>query len=786
MKVSINWLKELIPFKEDAHTLEALFSTKSQEVESVEKLVDAKGLVTGYVKTCNPHPDADKLSVCQVDIKTEILQIICGAPNVKAGQYVIVAVNGAVLPGNFKIKKTTIRGIESNGMICSLDELGIEHKYHQETGIHEINHEVPLGEDALKILSLDDEILTLDLTPNRADLLSMQGVAYDTGAMLDVPFEIIQPVVKESNLKNPMKISTTTEACLSYYSRVIDDLVIKESPQWMRARLIAAGVRPINNVVDITNYVMLETGQPLHAFDYDLLASDEIIVRLANKNEKFTTLDDKERTLLSEDIVITNGKKAVALGGVMGGAETEVYKETKSILLESAVFNPKNIRLTSSRLDLRSESSTRFERKVNPINTRFALERATELFTKYASGNPRKGIAYFDHSEKTPLMIELSLETINRVLGSNHTVESIKDLLRRLALNYKLKETTFIIEKPSRRQDFENYQDIIEEIGRLAGYDTLPNTLPVTVSLGRLTPYQKFKRTTRTALTNLGLTEVITYSLSNEDTLFDFVRMLNLNPVKLANPMIEHRKSLILTPINGLLEVISYNVARKQHDAHIYEISKRYTKEKETEVLAIAMHGQFQDYGWQPSKPTDFYTLKGIAQALFNRINLLDVRYEKTTINNYHPHQTALIIKEDTVIGHIGKIHPQQASSRDLKDVYVLEIELEAIYKLTQDKIMYESIQKYPSISRDIAIVCKNSLPAQTIIDSIKAIAKARLSNVKIFDVYEGEHVKEDEKSIALRMIFEDKQKTLETKEIDDLVNKIIKTLEKDHQATLR
>ncbi len=786
MKVSLNWLKDYIKIKESRETLAELMSLHSQEVEYTQQLVKAKGLVIGYTKSCKPHPDADKLSVCEVDVKTETLTIVCGAPNVAAGQHVIVAKNGAVLPGGFEIKQTTIRGVESNGMICSLDELGIEHKFHNEEGIHVIEGDVTMGDDALKALFLDDEVIALDLTPNRMDLLSMHGVAYDFAAILDRDITIPEVTIAYEKTKNSMTITTETELCESYYGSVIENLEIKPSPLWMKARLIAAGIRPINNVVDITNYVMLETGQPLHAFDYDLLDSEQIVVRTAKKGETFVTLDDKKRLLEEGDILITNGKEPVALGGVMGGAKTEVHGKTTRILLESAVFNPTQIRLTSSRLDLRSESSMRFERRVDVGRTRYALDRATELLIKYANATVRKDVAYFDHTDQSEKIIEIALERINRVLGSDYSTEHVARVLTRLRFDFKEKHGVFYVKKPTRRPDFESYQDLIEEIGRISGYDALPATLPSTVSQGELSPLQRFRRHVRQALTGLGLDEVMTYNLVSKDDVLTYVKEKTLKPIRIKHPMSDKRNVLRLSAINGLLDVVSHNRARQADAVHVFELGKSYQKSGERELLTLAMNGPYQSRKWQETPETSFFTLKGVLEALADFLGVQGLEYEQTSLENYHPHQTAIVTLKGETLGIIGKIHPQNTKRLDLDDVYVLEFDLMKLFEVSQTEFAYETISKLPSVSRDIAIVCDKSIPVKMLMATIKKQNIEIFKSVDVFDVYEGEHVGANQKSLGLRMVFADSTRTLKTEEIDQATNKIIKALEEKHQATLR
>jgi phenylalanyl-tRNA synthetase beta chain len=787
MKVSMNWLKELVDVDVDVSKLSSLFNLHSAEVEEYYDLVEATNLVVGHVVSKEKHPDADKLSVCQVDIGGEISQIVCGAPNVDQGQNVIVSLPGAVLPGGFKIKKSVIRDVESNGMICSLGELGIDKKYHNEDGIHVISGECKPGESALEALALDDQVMALDLTPNRADLLSVLGVAYDTAALLGKKVVNRDIKVEEIDTVNECKIELDTEFCMSYYARVIEDIEIKESPKWMQSRLIAAGMRPISNVVDITNYVMLETGQPLHAFDYDALETGKIVVRMAKDKEELMTLDDQKRVLSSDDIVITNGEKAVALGGVMGGLETEITSGSKRILLESAVFDPYHIRKTSNRLDLRSEASTRFERKVDPKRTILALEMATELFSTYASGKVLKGISKVDNIDYTPLVIEVGLAKINKVLGSDFDLDTVSDALSRLDFQYEVQEDTYVITAPTRRQDIETYQDIVEEVGRIIGYDKLPTTLPSTISQGRLNPMQVFKRKVQTILTGLGLDETITYSLVDEKHVFDFTKEES-ELVRLLMPMSSEKNVLCKTPINGLLDVIKYNVARKNSDLALFEIGKRYDKDKETILLSGAFSGIMSSTLWQGKKEVvDFYTVKGVLDSLFNEIGLGHLEYlVNTDYPNLHPGQSAYIKDRTGVIGFVGKVHPEYAKNNDLKEVYVFELDLEQAYSLRRTFKKVKEINKFPSIYRDIAIVLEKEVLASTVVEVIKKAGKRMLSDVSIFDLYVGENVEAHQKSLALRLEFSDPVKTLDSKEVEERVGSILKALEQELNASLR
>jgi len=787
MKISMNWLNELVDVDVTIEELSALYNKHSAEVEEFYKLVEATNVVVGHVDSIEKHPDADKLSVCQVNIGTKVSQIVCGAPNVDKGQNVIVALPGAVLPGGFKIKESTIRGIDSNGMICSLGELGIDKKYFNEDGIHVLPKTAVVGTDPIKELYFDDEVMVLDLTPNRADLLSVLGAAYDTAALLDKELILKEYIVSEEPEKNTLKIELDTDNCPAYTARVIKNIEINESPKWMQARLIAAGMRPINNVVDITNYVMLETGQPLHAFDYDLLNTDIIKVRMAHEKETIITLDEKQRVLTSSDIVITDGEKVVALGGVMGGFDTEVVPTTTAILLESAVFNPVSIRKTSNRLDLRSEASTRFERKVDPARTKLALEMATCLFIEYASGKVLSGISEEFNIDLTEKQIPVTLEKINRVLGSSLSIDEVSNIFDRLNFEYKLDDTTFNMSAPTRRQDLVTYQDIVEEVGRMIGYDNLPSTLPTTISIGKLSEEQTVRRKIKNTLNGLGLDEAVTYSLVSEETANDF-DIKGLKPVALSKPMSNDRSVLSLTPLTSLIEVVKYNNARKINDVAVFTVGKEYQDGKESLLLAGAITGEYSNVMWQGKREVaDFFILKGIITSLLNELSLGHLDFVKTDkYNNLHPGQSAQIVDRTGTVGFIGKLHPEYAKNNDLKDVYVFELELDKIIQLRRPLKKVKDINKFPIMQRDIAVIVNKDVQASEIINVIKKVGKRMLLSANVFDLYLGENIGLDNKSLAIRMEFSDLKRTLEAKEVDERVNEILGILDKKLGAKLR
>lgn len=787
MKVSINWLKEYVDVPVTSQELVNKFNLMSSEVAELNKLVDATGLTIGYVETCEIHPNADKLHVCQVNVGKETLQIICGAPNVDKGQKVIVALDGAILPGNFKIKKAKIRGIESNGMICALDELGIDKKYHQETGIHVLNEDAPIGEDPLKYMHLDDEVFELDLTPNRGDLLSILGVAYDTKALLNTTLHIEEPDYQESSEKNPVEVFTETKGCPSYYAVVIKNIEIKESPYWLKARLIASGVRPINNVVDITNYVMLEYGQPLHAFDFDKIETKRIVVRNALENETLITLDGKTRELVKEDIVITDGVKPIALAGVMGGLDTEVSSSTTSILLESATFDSISVRKTSKRLDLRSEASMRFERGLDPQKTLLTAKRATTLFQSLANGEVCKKPSFFDTYDMKKKTLDIPLDKVRSIVGYPFTQEDIKSVFDRLSFDYQNYSEGVRVVIPSRRPDLKTVQDFVEEIVRIFGYQNIPLTTPNTPTTGQLTLKQSLRRKAKSILNYFGLDEIISYSLVSSEKAKQF-DLSNEELISLMHPMTEERSTLRHSLLPSLLDVVVYNASRKQDNMQVFELGKVYFKE-EKEYLSGVLSGLYQPSLWQGKKEVvDFFLVKGILLSLIEQLGYqtVEVRKPESDIHFLHPGISAEIYVQNQKIGYVGKLHPEVEHAYGLNQTFVYEIDFTTLVGLSQKDRKFKAIAKYPSVTRDMALVVEGNQSAEEILQVVKQAGKKMLESVEIFDLYEGNQLEQGKKSIALKLIFQDYEKTLETEEVDQIFNRIVKALTEKCQATLR
>ena len=793
MKVSKNWLSDYLDLsKYSDNELFDQINAHINEIESYEKMVNATELTVGYVLECVPHPDSDHLHVCQVEVKPgDVKQIVCGAPNVDKGEYVIVANVGAVLPGDFKIKASKIRGVESNGMLCSLQELGIEEKYVPEAyknGIYNFKEgTVKVGDDPLKALGLDDTVIDLELTSNRSDLLSIEGVAYDLGAVLSQKVVEKKPSFKEEKEANPMKVEIATDKCYKYLMRYLTNVTIKESPMWMKARLVASGVRPINNVVDITNYVLMELGQPLHSFDADKLGN-KVVVRLAKNGEKLVTLDEQERELKDTDIVITDGENPVCLGGVMGGLSTEVTNETKNIALEAAYFDPLAVRKASSRLNLKSESSIRFERKIDYDRVERALDYATELLVKYADAKVLAGLAKDVKVELPKKCVKITTEKINSVLGTELTDEYINNVFDRLAYPYTKNGLEYTITLPSRRMDLEeSVQDIIEDVARINGYDNIPTTIAKTRDKGYLTYSQKRTRLVRQILAFMGLNEAVNYSLISQADLGLYIPAIEVKePIKVLMPLTEDRAVLRESVLNGLIENVSYNKARKNDDIALFEIANVHTVDSEDLHLGIVINGLVASHLWNGQKnPASFFILKGIFEALCEKLNF-DVTYVPTKeYANFHPGRTAAILHNGEKIGVIGELHPRFAKEHDCQGTIALEIDLKTLIN-DKKELNYHPINKFPSISRDLAIVVKKDISSDTIYNLIKQTGKHTVTGIKLFDVYTGENVASDEKSLAFNITFEDSTKTLETEEVDKLVDRIVKRLEREVNAKLR
>lgn len=803
MFVSYKWLQDYVNLSGVSASELAEKITKSGiEVEGVDVLNEGiTGVVVGHVVERVQHPNADKLSKCQVDIgQGEPVQIICGAPNVAQGQKVAVATVGAVLPGNFKIKRAKLRGEESNGMICSLTELGMEAKIvpkEYSEGIFVFPKDAEVGSDALALLNRDDEVLELGLTPNRADCLSMLGVAYEVAAILGrevkLPEIDVQPVTEKATDYITVKVEANEDNPL-YAAKVIKNVKIGPAPLWMQTRLMSAGIRPHNNVVDITNYILLEYGQPLHAFDYDRLGSKEILVRRANDGEKFTTLDDLERTLTSDHLVITNGTEPVALAGVMGGANSEVTSDTTTVLLEAAYFTGGTVRKASKDHGLRSEASARFEKGVDPNRVRAAGERAADLMAKYAGGEVLEGASEVDTLTVEPAVVSITLEKINSVIGTNLAVQDVEAIFERLQFAVNVEENVITVTAPTRRGDIKIEEDLIEEVARLYGYDNIPKTLPIgSATPGKLSDYQEKRRIVRQYLEGAGLFQAVTYSLTSEEKAAQFA-LEKRDFIRLAMPMSEDRSILRLSIMPQLLEVVKYNSARQNDSLAVYETGAVFLANgnevlpEEQEHLAGAITGLWHSHSWQgEKKAVDFYVLKGILEGLFAKLGFSEsVTYVQAKVDNMHPGRTAEIHLNGERIGFIGQVHPTMQKELDLKDTYVFELSLKAVLDEATAALRYEAIPRFPSITRDIALVVDKETVSGLLKDVIQQAGGKLLKEVSVFDLYEGERMEEGKKSIAYSLKYMDPERTLTDEEVTKVHNQVLEALKTKAGAVLR
>lgn len=803
MFVSYKWLAEYVDLSGITPDELAEKITRSGiEVEGVDVLNDGiKGVVIGHVVEKEQHPDADKLNKCQVDLGNgELTQIICGAKNVDKGQKVAVATVGAVLPGNFKIKKAKLRGEVSNGMICSLQELGIESKLvakEYSEGIFVFPNDVEVGADALEQLNLDDAVLELGLTPNRADALSMLGVAHEVAAILGREVKYPEVSYENSSEKASDLVDVIVDAPEDnplYIAKVIKNVTIAPSPLWMQTRLMAAGIRPHNNVVDITNFVLLEYGQPLHAFDYDRLGSKEILVRRAQDGEKIVTLDDQERTLTSEHLVITNGTEPVALAGVMGGANSEVQSDTKTVLLESALFNGQRIRTASKDHGLRSEASARYEKGVDPNRVPAAAERAAQLISLYAGGEVLEGNVEVQSATFEPKTVITTVEKVNRVLGMDISEEEMKSILERLQFEVVLDNSTLSVKVPTRRGDIAIEEDLVEEIARLYGYDNIPTTLPVGQAIpGKLTDYQEKRRKVRRYLEGTGLYQAITYSLTSEEKAGKFA-LETSDLTRLALPMSEERSVLRLSLLPHLLDALRYNLARQIDQVALYEIGSVFLSQGkdvqplEKERLSGAVTGLWHSHSWQAEKkPVDFYVAKGILDGLVDLLGLTSqVEYKQAKREGMHPGRTAELYLGEKLVGFVGQVHPTVQKELDLTETYVFELSLVDLLTTNVEETRYESIPRYPSITRDIALVVKKDVVAGDIEKVITESGGKMLKEVAVFDLYEGDRLEEGKKSVAFSLRYFDPERTLTDEDVTKTHQKVLDAVEEKIGATLR
>ena len=787
--ISLEWIKDYIDISDQDLKELAIKITKAGI--NIEKVITnhIDNLIIGEVKECENHPNSDHLHVCQVDVGEKTLQIVCGAHNVRKGIKVIVALDGAVLPGDFVIKKSKIRDVESNGMICALFELGLEEKTEENynKGICELGADAEVGTDPMTYLGLDDTLYELDIHKHRNnDCYYHVGFAYEIGSILNREVKEPDAPFKEINedINDYFSLEVETPKCPYYLAKMVKDVKIKESPEFIKKRLKSAGMRPINNVVDISNYVMLEYGQPMHFFDYDKLGK-KILVREAKEDEKIITLDSKERILSKNDIVITDSKKPVCIAGVMGGENTEVDENTKSILIESAIFDATSIRNTASRLNLKSEASIRYGKGLNYEYTLKAILRACSLLEKYADAKILTGIVKHDKVDKTEKIVTFKSEEVNKLLGITITEDDMEVELKRLGFNYKREKNKFIVTIPNRRLDIDpNVNDIAEEIGRLYGYHNLVSTLPtVPIRRGEYVGDVKLRKAISFRLRALGLNECKTYTLVSKEmsNLFNYENKTN---IVLPNPMSADKSVVRTSILPSLLSVYDYNKARKVEDVYLYEISKTYDNTYQEDMkVAVLIKGNYMNASWKNlDSKADFYYLKGILENLLDYLgfkNRYQVKPEK--VRDLHPGISAKIYLDREEVGIIGRLNPSINSD----EIYVLELSVTKLNKDTKP-IKYKQFSKYPSIVKDMAFILDENVLNGDVVDTIRVNGGRYLTNIEVFDLYQGDKIEKNKKSIAYSLTFNSNDSTLNDEEITKIFNKVIEAVVNKYNAVLR
>lgn len=793
MKVSYKWLKNYVSL--EGVTPQDLANTLTLagiEVETLETLASGTQLVIGEVASCEKHPESDHLSKTQVDIGSKILSIVCGAPNVAQGQKVIVAQVGSVLP-QITIKEASIKGVPSQGMICSLSEIGVDPKTlteAQKSGIEVLSKDAPIGAEALAYLGLDDVILDLKPTPNRADIQAMWSLAIEVGALLDRPVTL--PWVKDAHLQgkpSSLNVASKTDKCPVLLGKRIGSLTIKESPVWMKQALQAVGMKSINNVVDISNYVMLETGQPLHFYDAAKLPAQEIHVE-DHVSKPLETLDGTLIQPDPSDLIITSAQQPIGLAGIMGGEDSKIDETTKAIVIEAAQFNPSSIRHSSRRVNLMTEASLRFQKGLDPQAALKAMDRSVQLLIELADARDLETTQQVGDLSLAKKVVEVEHRHIETLIGQSIPLETCVDIFRRL--QFEPVETKGLIRCtiPSYRLDIDLAQDLIEEVGRIVGYAQLPGTLPILPATpGGYTVRQNQRNHIHRLLTGFGLHEVITYTLVHESKTQQGVKPLD-HPAILISPISEERRVVRNNLLPSVLETVRYNQAHKMKDFGIYEISNLNTLSETQERLAIVLSGSKTPSLWQKqSQNYDFYALKGMIETVLDALGFPSNRLKLEALNDhpmFHPLRAATLTIDKTWVGVFGEIHPKFAQQVDVSTVVMAELNLEVLFALKNSKIKFSPIIKYPSVVRDLAFVVDRSITASDIEKVIRQVGKQNVKDVTIFDVYEGERLGADKKSIALKVVYQANDHTLTDEEIQSLHQKSVEACESQLKAQLR
>ncbi len=794
MRISTRWLEKYVSLEgKTPKQLAEAMTTAGIEIEGIEALAKGTNLIIGQVVECKEHPDSDHLQVCQVNIGKETVQIVCGAPNCQEGIKVIVAQVGAELP-EITIKKAKVRGVESNGMLCSLLELGVGEKYLKEDqikGIEILSVDAPIGEtEVLAYLGLDDHILDASLTPNRADCLAMWSVAKEVGAILRREVRLPELNLSFEEKETQAVVKTKTENCPHILGKVVRKVVVKESPEWMKKALQAAGIKSINNVVDISNYVMLETGQPLHFYDLSKMKKEELFVE-SNHEGKFLALDGEEYTLKKEDLVIVSDGEIVGLAGIMGSDGSKIDEATTGILIEAANFNAVSIRNTSKRLTLMTEAASRFAKGLDALAQGKAMNRALDLLCELASADEIENTVSDGEVHYEEVKIQETLSHCNELLGTSYSIEEVVEVLSALDFSPKVEGDTVTCRIPSYRRDIKIAEDLDEEIIRLIGFDGLETTLPkMEMTEGRLSKAQKLRRRSREILTAQGLSEIITYTLVKESYMNKALMAFG-NPVQLASPMSENRKFVRNSLMNSMLECLSYNQARKATNVNLFEISNVYQEEKVQERCGIVISEALHQSRFHGQKiDSDFFALKGIILSWLKAWGFSDgqVEFRENEIDkqHFHPYRSAAVYIQGKMIGVFGEVHPQVVKEWDITPCSYGEFILDYLHELEMNPTRFKPLVRYPAVSRDLALVTLEEVSAKQILDVIHQAGHNLVQTIEVFDVYQGEHIEQGYKSIALSIIYQAKDHTLVEDEIQEVHQEILEQLKLKLNATLR
>ncbi|MGO1469207.1 MAG: phenylalanine--tRNA ligase subunit beta [Tissierella sp.] len=795
MLLPIRWLKDYIDTQKNGKELADGLTLSGSHVESIDSMdKGVEGVVVGKIMDIVKHPDADKLVICKVDIKTVVLDIVTGAKNIKIGDYVPVATVGSILPGDIKIEKTNFRGVDSFGMLCSLKELGFNENViskEMKEGIFILDKEYPLGTDIIDAINLDDEVIEFEITPNRPDCLSMMGMARETAASFEL--DLKEPEIKLNGVDDisdyVKDIKIESENCNRYYAKVVKDVIIKDSPMWMQMRLMEAGIRPINNIVDITNFVMLEFGEPLHAFDLEKINGKKIIIRQAKAGETLISLDGETRKLDEEDLVIADEKNPIAIAGVMGGFDSEITKDTSLILIEGANFNPKSVRLTSKKLALRSEASNRFEKGLDPNLCKPAVDRVCQLIELTDSGTVIASNIDRYEEVREEERISLRPERANKLLGLEIDVDTMIKYLNLLGLKSVYKEGLIYTTVPTRRMDISIEADLIEEIGRLYGFHNIESKALVGELTRGLKPMSKtIEDKAKDILLGIGYNEVMTYSFISPKT-YDKINIDKSSSlreyIKIINPLGEDFSIMRTTLIPTMMDLFSRNYNRSVKNAFAFELGNIFIPKnlpieelpKEKKILSIGFYGD-----------KDFYFLKETVEKVLNKMGIINIEYKREEDDPvFHPGRTAKVIAEGINIGTIGEVYVDVCENYDIKSkVYIGQLDFGKIIELSNFERKHKSLPKYPSTSRDIAVVLDEDILFGDIKKLILKHGKGLIEDIKLFDIYRGDQIQENMKSVALSINYRSYERTLKDKEVEEIQSLIVEDLENTFDAKLR